>query len=370
LTQSVSSFRYFILVMATIYIVTFVLIFLTAYELITIRHNPTARQRYAWSAIWISFSLMIFVLAATRVGGSDWENYETLFNQVASADSLSMAIITNGLLEPGYVFLNFIVSELGGDRRDLIIIESGIAALSTYLLLTKVRGGSIIVTWLMTLTFIGLMPVRQTVALSLVMIVFVIKSSSLRIASSMIAPSFHISAIVLLLAKYLGGKHLTNQIKIAMILFISVGMYFFSALLIDKIDLYRNTYNELTDLSTSAVLIGKVLTLTFITTIWYYASTKPQVSACPNLLSYKTLHIITLLSFLMLFINPAFARLISVFEIIYIWAAAQNIYYLKNKRERLALYSIIAIIVVLKVTKSLVQFKEIYDVCFLCVGAI
>lgn len=356
--------------MATIYVVTFVLIVLTASELITIRHHPTSGQKNVWSAIWFGFSLMVFALAATRVGGSDWENYETIFNIVAKADSLSMALISNGLLEPGYVFLNYIVSELGGDRRDLIIIESGITSVATYLVLTKVRGGSIIVSWLMTLTFAGLMPVRQTVALSLVMVVFAIKSRNFQIASSVIAPSIHISAIFLLFAKFFGGKHLTRRIIIGITLSVSVAIYVLSTLLVDKIDLYRDASSELTDLSTSAVLIGKVITLTLITSLWYYASKKRQASACPSVLSYKILHLITLLSLAMSFINPAFARLTSVFEIVYIWAAAQNIYYLNNRRLRLALYSVIAIIVIMKTTKTLTQFQEIYNVCFFCAGAI
>lgn len=354
--------------MGAIYAVTSVLILLTSFELITTRHHPTSGQRVVWSAIWLCFSLMVFTLAATRVGGSDWENYETIFNIVSKADSLSMALISNALLEPGYVVINYIVSELGGDRRDLIIIESGITSVGTYLVLTKVRGGSIIVSWLMTLTFVGLMPVRQTVALSLVMIVFAIKSRNFQIASSMIAPSIHISSILLLFAKYFGSKSLTRRVIIGMILPVSAAIYILGTFLVDKIDLYRDSSSELTDLSTSAVVIGKIITLTIITSLWYYASKKRQVSACPSVLSYKILHLITLLSLAMSFINPAFARLTSLFEIVYIWAAAQNIYYLYNKRLRLVLYSIIAIIVLIKTTKTLTQFKEIYDVCFFCAG--
>lgn len=354
--------------MEVIYLIAFLLIFLTASELVMIKHKPTSSQKHLWSIIWLIFSLIVFASAATRVGGSDWENYETIFNIVTNAESLSMAIISNGLLEPGYVLLNYIVSELGGTRRDLIVIEAGITSAATYLVLTKVRGGSIIMSWLMTLTFIGLMPVRQTVALAIVMIVFSVKSRPLQVVSSMVAPTIHISAILLLIAKFFGGKSLTKPMMIRMIFFVVVAMYALNALLVEKIGLYRDASSELTDLSTSSVVIGKLITLLFVASLWYYASKRSQVQTCPSVLSYTILHIMTMLSLTLALVNPAFARLTSLFEIIYIWNAAQNIYYLNDRKLRLILYSAISVVIIMKIIKTLTQFAHVYDVCFFCAG--
>lgn len=354
--------------MEVIYIVALALFVLTVLELITVKYHATTKQKVAWFVIWFYFSLVIFALSATRVGGSDWDNYETIFSIIATADSLSMDLIYSLGVDPGYVFLNYIVSESGGDRRDLVILESGITSFATFLVLTKVRGGSIIVSWLMSLTFAGLMPVRQTVAISLAMIVFAIKSRILKVAYSVIGINIHISTIFLLLAKNVRGINLKWPLMTGIIISVILVVYFLDNFIAAKIELYFYSHEALTNLSAGSVVIGKVITLGFLTSLWYYASRKPKAISCPSISSYKVLHFLTMLSLVMCFINPAFARLTSLFEIVYIWAAAQNIYYLKSVRLRLSLYSLIVIVVASKLIKVLTQFREVYDVCFLCMG--
>ncbi|GFE62255.1 EpsG family protein [Geobacter sp. AOG2] len=353
--------------MKTIYIVSLVLIALTSFELISKNHRTAVSQRYAWNVIWLAFSLTVFALASFRVGGSDWENYEIVFNLAASSDSLPMAFAKNPLLEPGYVALNYLVAKLGGDRRDLIYIESGITSLGTFLVLTRVPGGAIIVTWLITLTFIGLMPVRQTVAISLVMIAFAATSRKLRLISTLIAPSIHISSIPLLVAKQFGKKHLSRSALTGLALMSAVATYFTTKLLSDKLALYRDEASGLTDLAPGTVIGGKIVTLSFIVLVGYFASKKKQTAPCPSFFDYKILHLITIVSLAMATINPGFIRLTSVFEILYMWIAAENIYYLQNKKIRFFLYSMIAFVVICKLTKISLQFEDIYSVRFFSV---
>jgi hypothetical protein len=355
-----------VIAMGTIYAVSLVLIALTYFELITKRHYPTANQRYSWNTIWLVFSLLVFTLSATRVGGSDWENYETVFNLAASSDSLLMALAANAMLEPGYASLNYLVSELGGSRRDLIYIESAISSLAIFLVLTRVPGGSIIVTWMLTLTFIGLMPVRQTVAISLMMIAFIPISRKLRIFFALIAPTIHISSIPLLAAKLFGKNHLSRFSIISISLACAVVTYFMVELLSGKMDLYLEKSSGLTELKSETVILGKLITLSIIVFLWYFASKNKKIAHCSGVFDYKVLHIITLGSIALAIINPAFIRLTSIFEIVYIWCAAESIYYVKSKNKRIVIYSILAIVVIAKLMKTLTQFEDVYKVCFLC----
>lgn len=352
--------------MVTIYIVSLVLIALTTLELLLKGQRANANQRHTWNVLWLAFSLTVFALAASHIGGSDWENYETVFNLASSSDSLPTALASNALLEPGYVALNYLVAAFGGDRRDLIYIEAGITSLGTFLVLVRVPGGSIIVTWLITLTFVGLMPVRQTVAISLVMIAFAASSRMLRIFSALLASTIHISSIPLLVAKQFGGNHFRKFTLIGLALMSALAIYLMAPLLSDKLDLYRDETSELTDLSPGTVIIGKIVTLTFIVLLWYVASRNKQTASCPSIFDYKILHLITISSIIIATINPAFIRLTSVFEIVYIWITAENIYYLQNKKIRVTYYLIIALVVIGKLTKILIQFEDIYKVCFFC----
>lgn len=143
-------------------------------------------------------------MAATRVGGSDWVNYKSLFNTISYSTSFGEALSENRLIEPGYVALNHFVAWVGGSRRDVVYIESAITAFGIFLLSTQVPGGSIIAAWLS----IGVMPVRQTVAIAIAMIIFTTVSSKKKYFAALVATSFHISAIPLLVTAILSGKRL------------------------------------------------------------------------------------------------------------------------------------------------------------------
>lgn len=170
-------------------------------------------------------------MAATRVGGSDWANYESLFNTISYSKSFDEAFSENRLIEPGYVALNHFVAWIGGSRRDVIYIESAITAFGIFLLLTRVPGGSIIAAWLSTLIFIGVMPVRQTVAIALAMILFTTVSSKNKFFAALVATSFHISAVPLLVTAILSGKRLGKYAILGVVIFAVAALSLMAVLL-------------------------------------------------------------------------------------------------------------------------------------------
>jgi len=64
--------------------------------------------------------------------------------------------------------------------------------------------------------------------------------------------------------------------------------------------------------------------------------------------------------------NPAFIRLTSVFEIVYVWIVAENNFYIKNNKCRIFLFALMSVTIFVKLAKISLQFNEIYDVCFFC----
>jgi len=195
--------------MVEVYATALVLMVLVFFELLSQgRCEKYFATKSIWIFIWFLFSVLFFSMAATRVGGSDWVNYKSLFNTISYSTSFGEALSENRLIEPGYVALNHFVAWVGGSRRDVVYIESAITAFGIFLLSTQVPGGSIIAAWLSTLIFIGVMPVRQTVAIAIAMIIFTTVSSKKKYFAALVATSFHISAIPLLVTAILSGKRL------------------------------------------------------------------------------------------------------------------------------------------------------------------
>jgi len=113
-------------------LVLMVLVFLSC--LVKAADEKYFATKSIWIFIWFLFSVLFFSMAATRVGGSDWVNYKSLFNTISYSTSFGEALSENRLIEPGYVALNHFVAWVGGSRRDVVYIKSAITAFGIFLL--------------------------------------------------------------------------------------------------------------------------------------------------------------------------------------------------------------------------------------------
>ena len=124
-----------------------------AYAAVVLTYSVAARKREDsnWRLAWFPLVILIFILSAMRVGGSDWENYEYLYLYMSHADGWLDAILRNPFFEPGYVVLNYVFHAYSEERHPLIVFESAINAYAIWAILTRVRGGPILLIWLFPL---------------------------------------------------------------------------------------------------------------------------------------------------------------------------------------------------------------------------
>lgn len=323
--------------------------------------SDNSRFRVAWATV----AIIIFALSATRTGGSDWDNYENLFIYVSRSDGPIDAVLSNILFEPGYVTLNYFFSLLSQDRRSLVVFESFINSSAIWLVLSRVKGGPLLLVYLFPLQFANILGVRQTLASSLFIFSMMSFSTGTRRLWQVLAVSVHLSALVLIVASI--TKNLTLSFKkITMSIAVALGAWFvFSELVLGKVQNYLQSTTDLTDLSGTEVLLGKSATLGCLFGISYlaWAWQRDDLNQTPF---RPVLFVAATFVSLFAYFLPPFARLLTPLEFLIAWDVCQSIQGVEGLSRRVWLTTIVVVLASAKLTKVYLQFQDVYEVCFLC----
>ena len=343
----------------------------SVYALLAILHSTTAtiNDDGGWRFVWMPLSVLIFLLSATRVGGSDWENYEYLYIYMSHAESWFDAILKNALFEPGYVVLNYVFNLLSDDRRWLIKFESAINAYAIWLTLTRFKGGPIILIWLFPLQFANILGVRQTFATSLFIIAITTLHGRTSVVASIASGLIHISSFLLVFGRAIQKFRFTLRwaaLGLVSIIFFS---FLFKYFLYDKINNYIDNAVDLTDLTGLEVFFGKGLTVLMLLGINTIARHLPKHTPTTSLVRASSSSRLYLLYFALMAASvplPALARLLTPFELLIVWSVCEVISDIRSRPVRVLLTFVIAVISTAKMLKIWSQFGEMYSVCFFC----
>jgi len=321
------------------------------------------RSNIYWSLIWMTVAVFIFLLSAFREGGSDWENYNSLYLQIATSESVLDAISTNFLFEPLYVALNYWFSNFFETRRELIIFESFINALAIYLLIKKTSGGPILLVWLFPLQFANIIGVRQTLATSLVIIGILSSRAPLRLAMMACAPFIHLSGLLVYIANSVSSVRISVWKTILGIGGAALIIIILQELILEKFENYFQNAAELTNLSTMDVVIGKLITMLFLAGVTILAA---SLSTDSWRKFNPTLVLVSLVFSFAGLVTPSLVRLSTPFELILAWQCTEYISKMRNKKEQLILGGVFVIVAALKMARISLQFQDVYQVCFFC----
>lgn len=320
---------------------------------------------FPWGGLWMMLALTIFLLSSFREGGSDWESYNSLYSQVSDSGNIFNSIDQNDLFEPLYVALNYGFSIFFTTRRELVVFESFVNALAIYLILKKSVGGPILLIWLFPLQFANILGVRQTFAISLVIIGSLMGSSLWRLFIMIAAPFVHLSSVLLYFANYLMVVRLSAKNFILCALGVALIYYFLSGLIHEKLLNYQLNGSELTDLSAAEVVVGKLVTMIFLSFLLIFSARWTENKRMNSIL---ILIVFSLASSFAGLISPALVRLSTPFELILAWQCSKYICSIKNLRFKLIFFLAFCVIAAIKMLKINYQFQDVYEVCFFCVA--
>jgi hypothetical protein len=340
---------------------------------IALLHSATEnfRNYENWQFAWFPFATLIFFLSATRIGGSDWQNYEYLYLYMSYADSWLDAILQNTSFEPGYVVLNYAFHGLSNDRRWLVVFESAINAYAIWLILTRVNGGPIFLIWLFPLQFANILGVRQTLATSLFVIAVTQLHGRLSLIAALSSGIIHVSSLVLVFGKSLERLRLTWRTVgyvfiFGIVIFIVAGDFFSN-----KLDNYRENADDLTNVSSLEITLGKGLVIFLLIGISEFARRqlqRKQLRAVGYAISMSTImyffYFAVIAAAAML---PPLARLLTPLEFLIAWSCCGAIAAVKIPRVRVTLAFVIATVSLAKMLKIWALYGDIYSVCFFCV---
>jgi hypothetical protein len=334
-------------------------------------HSTTAStgSHLGWRLAWMPLVAFIFLLSATRVGGSDWQNYEDLYLYMSHADDWLDAILKNPFFEPGYVALNYAFHLLSEDRRWLVVFESVINSYAIWLILTRVKGGVILLIWLFPLQFANILGVRQTFATSIFIMAVTVLHGRASVVVSLSSGLIHMSSFLLIFGHVMQKLRMTWRAVV--LSFISVIIFIFLAgeFLSDKLANYKENSADLTGISGLEIVFGKGLTVFFLFGIDAFSRRQSQHieglatgrSSPPTGLYLLYLAVIAISSAL-----PPLARLLTPLELLIAWAVCEAIAGIRNQITRVSLTFLIATVSMIKMFKIWAQFGDIYSVCFLC----
>jgi hypothetical protein len=346
--------------MGTIFVTFVVYAVVTAVWLVGTR---SARQSIGWSFIWVLMATWIFLLSAFRVGGSDWENYDWLYFYVSRAGGLFDAIQENFIYEPLYIALNYLFTLFSPERRALVIFESAINAIAVYLIVSRSRGGPILLIWLFPLQFANILGVRQNFAASIVLIALLSWPHRHAVKILLIsAPFFHLSAIIF----YVGYRLRTISIASRQsLVIIGVLVLTFAAswqMIYEKFGNYLDNSEDLTNISSTQLVFGRLTSLAVLFSLAVLAkraATDKTAGINPILAA------VAITSALSAFIVPALARISTPLEFMVAWQCANVLSHTKKYKIRMALFFILVVFAGIKMVKIYYQ-TDIYEACFFC----
>lgn len=346
-----------------------ILALFVGYVALALLYSVTARVQDVggWRFVWTPFVVLIFLLSATRVGGSDWENYEYLYLYMSHADSWLDAIVKNPFFEPGYVVLNYLFHLQSEERRLLVVFESAINAYAIWLILTRVKGGPILLIWLFPLQFANVLGVRQTLATSLFIIATTLLQGRASVVASISSGLIHVSSFLLAFGRAMQRIRLTWRtaaIGFAVIMtFATVTGGFLS----DKLANYQENADDLTGFSGLEIVLGKGLTVFLLFAIDIFARRQPRrIDAPAQRTSPMGLYFLYMAVIAASAALPPLARLLTPLELLIAWAACEAIADIRHRPLRISLTMAIAAVSLAKMLKISAQLADIYSVCFFC----
>lgn len=325
-----------------------------------------SRSSPEWKLVWAALASLVFAMSASRVGGSDWDNYETLYDVVRQASSVGEAIKTSFLIEPAYVALNYAFGLHFESRRALVVFESAVNALAIWLLVSQTRGGPILLVWLFPLQFASILGVRQTLAASVLVIALLLSSRLLRGVAIAGAPFLHLSASFLLGAHLLRTTRLTTaRLMLGIGALIALALLM-QVLLVEKLDNYLNAASGLTDLGSTEVVVGKVATLGVLAVLAMAAHAGRAMPATDSRGGALLLFAVAIAASTAAYASPALIRLTTPIELVIAWYCANRIADVKKLALRTVLIGVLVMAAGLKMAKINSQFADVYEVCFFC----
>ncbi|MGP5157713.1 EpsG family protein [Pseudoalteromonas prydzensis] len=150
--------------------------------------------------LFISFVILFILFAFRGVSvGTDTANYLIFFNNI-----LNDAGWVRFTMEPGWVFLNDFVVYLGGNFNDLLVLVGFLIFIPLFYLAKKYSYNpmlTIALYYLLYFNFLTWNITRQSVALIIILFGFVLllkNKKVLFVASTILASTFHLSALVTL----------------------------------------------------------------------------------------------------------------------------------------------------------------------------
>lgn len=328
--------------------------------------HPAERRTPGWTLIWCIYAVLVFTMSAFRVGGSDWENYDSLYDLVRGSGSVSEAVETNFVIEPGYVALNYLFGSQFDTRRALVVFESAANALAILLLILRTRGGPVLLVWLFPLQFSNILGVRQTFAASVLIVALLATKRLTRYTIAALSSLLHLSAAFLLAAHLIRFTRFTvGRLLLGLAALGTLGLVM-QFMLAEKIDNYLQSASELTGLSANEVVVGKVSTFALIGSIAVVA--RLGTSAVDRQRGLAPLLALALLLTLGAYASPALIRVTTPIELVLAWYCADSISGVVEFRLRAALTGILIAVAALKMFKIATQFGDVYSVCFFCGG--
>lgn len=330
--------------------------------------DPRGDQHRGWRLAWLLLAVLIFMLAATRIGGSDWDNYEYLYSYMSNANGWLDAVIKNPFFEPGYVVLNYAFHAYSENRRLLVGFESAINAYAIWVILTRVWGGPILVIWLFPLQFANILGVRQTLATSLFIIVTILLRGKVSKVAAVLSSLIHVSSLVLIFGKAIQGLKITLKSAFVLLISVSAAALAISSFLSEKLANYQENASDITNISGVEIFLGKGLTILLLYAIDTLSRRQPlnkggmlSRAKTPSALYFLYVVIIAAATIL-----PPLARLLTPLELLIAWTVCEAIYSVRHQRTRVLLTFLVVIIAAAKMLKITSQLGDIYSVCFFC----
>lgn len=322
-----------------------------------------------WRFTWLILAIYIFLLSATRVGGSDWENYEYLYQYMSQAENLLDAIGKNPSFEPGYIALNYIFHFFSEDRRALIVLESLINSYAIWLILTRAKGGVLLLAWLFPLQFANILAVRQTLATSLFLIAVLLLQGRASVFASISSAFIHLSTLILILGQFLQRFRLTWKSVVIGFFIVFIVTLITKDFLLEKLVNYSENAAELTGFSGLEILVGKGATIFLLLGLDIFSRLQPRKMVEPNhqlLTPQWLLYILYIAMLVVSILLPPFARILAPIELLIAWSVCGSILEIRDRHTRTSLALVIILIALAKILKIQAQLSDIYDVCFFC----
>lgn len=206
----------------------FIYLFLLFFSLL----DFSIKKNREYDILYFLFSCFIFIVAAFRGMGNDYDGYEKIFDALKNLSILSIFDVSEVYVEPSYAILNIIVGHYLPYQTILIIM----AFANVYVLFPFFRKYSpypyiSLLLYAGLFMYTGMMGlIRQSLAISICMwAIIAYKRRTFWILVG-VAMTFHVSAAIVLLVRLIGDKFYTFKIYSLTVLIAIISNLFFYGL--------------------------------------------------------------------------------------------------------------------------------------------